>query len=71
MSQKDTEVTEGDCRVIINDYESDDEARTQSLMSLPGFSLYLSSTFCEIFNWRHDQVTLSKRSMHWFVWTKN
>nr|CAB3264932.1 1-phosphatidylinositol 4,5-bisphosphate phosphodiesterase zeta-1 [Phallusia mammillata] len=55
-TQCDAQITEKDCIKIIEDFESNDTARENLHLTLPGFSLYLSSRFSEIFNWRHDEV---------------
>ncbi|XP_078493970.1 1-phosphatidylinositol 4,5-bisphosphate phosphodiesterase delta-4 [Ciona intestinalis] len=68
-TQKDTDVTEGDCEQIIEEYEVEDVSRHAHQMSPRGFSLFLNSNYSAIFNWRHDKVyqDMKQPLSHYFI----
>ena len=56
QTQRDEDITEEACLQLIQDFEPNDLSRHNEQMTISGFSLFLHSKYCDIFNWKHDQV---------------
>ncbi|XP_039252876.2 1-phosphatidylinositol 4,5-bisphosphate phosphodiesterase delta-1-like isoform X1 [Styela clava] len=68
-SQDEYDVTEQDCYQIIDDYEMDDDNRENKKMTVHGFAIFLASTYCDVFNKRHDEVYQDMKHplSHYFI----
>jgi len=68
-TQRDYDITEGDCLHFIEEFELDDIARSNKAFTIWGFSLFLSSQYCDIFNWKHDKVyqNMKQPLSHYYI----